>query len=75
MGWLAVRQPRMSFGGTTTDAEFRVEDVKIQEKTIADFVVASGLLTQEEVNEMYDEQTMIAFSYEDLFNRIKALKK
>lgn len=75
MGWLAVRQPRMSVCGTTTDAEFRVEDVKVQEKTIADFVVASGLLKQEEIDKMYDEQTMIGLSYEDLFNRISALKK
>jgi len=75
MAWLAVRQPRMSICGTTTDVEFRVEDVKVQMKTITDYIVESGLLTQEEIDKMYDEQTMIGISYGALFERINALKK
>jgi len=74
MAWLAVRQPRMSAGGTMKDVEFRIEDLKIQFKSITDFIVSKGLLTQEEVDRMYDEQAMIAMSYDELDARLQALQ-
>lgn len=75
MAWLAVRQPRFAMTGTTLDAEFRVEDVKIQIKTMTDFIVEKGLLTQEEVDKICNEQAMVGMSYDALFERIKSLKK
>lgn len=75
MAWLAVRQPRMAISGATLDAEFRVEDVKIQMKTLTDFIVDKGLLTQEEVDKIYNEQAIVGMSYDKLFERIESLKE
>lgn len=74
MAWLAVRQPRMNAGGTMRDVEFRIEDIKVQFKSITDFIVEKGLLTQEEIDRMYDDQAMIGMSYDELDARLQALK-
>ena len=74
MGWLAVRQPAGCGGGTLQDTVFRVEDVLVQVKTLTDFIVSKGLLTEEEVKLLFEEQAMISLSYDDLNARLSNLK-
>lgn len=74
MGWLAVRQPSGCGGGTLQDTVFRVEDVLVQVKTLTDFIVSKGLLTEEEVKLLFEEQAMISLSYDELNERLASLK-
>ena len=74
MGWLAVRQPNACGGGTLKDAQFRSEDFSAQLKVFTDFIVEKGLLTAEEVTRMYEDQSIIGLSYDELEERIKSLK-
>ena len=56
------------------DIELRSEDMKKQLTVFTDFIVGKGLLTQEEVNRLYDDEAVISLSYEDLAARVSALK-
>ena len=74
MGWLMVKPPRQITEGSMRDIELRSEDMKKQLTVFTDFIVGKGLLTQEEVNRLYDDEAVISLSYEDLAARVSALK-
>ena len=74
MTWLMIRPPKQISEGSMRDLELRSADMKKQIDAFGEFIVNKGLLTEDEVNRLYQDEAVISLSYDDLRARIDALK-
>ena len=74
MSWLMIRPPKQITEGSMRDLELRSVDMKKQIDAFGEFIISKGLLTEDEVNRLYQDEAVISLSYDDLQARIDALK-
>lgn len=74
MMWLMVKPYRMITEGSMRDIDERSDVMRANIELLGSICTDAGLLTEDEVKRLYDDECSVSLSYEDLTSRIDALK-
>lgn len=74
MGWICIRQPEVFTCGSACDMEDRVAEIKNQLQEFVDFIVSKGWFSQEEFDKLYNEQTTLSMTFDDIAEKMSESK-
>lgn len=74
MTWLMVKPYRTITEGSMRDVSERSEVMRANIEMLGAICTEAGLLTEDEVKRLYDDECSVSLSYDDLKTRVSALK-